>query len=84
MPGASQGLVVPAGPEHHSMRQRFSEMMHHIHLSPGHKLLTDEKVLKSSLAALALLVRSAAAEGLFVLLDMHRIGGRLEVRQTLD
>ena len=27
-------------------------MMHHIHLSPGHKLLTDEKVLKSSLAAL--------------------------------
>ena len=48
---SSQAGAVKAA-THHSMREKFSEMVHQIHLSPGHKLLTDEKVLKSSLAAL--------------------------------
>jgi MFS family permease len=36
----------------HSMKQQFDDMIHNIHLSPSHKLLTDEKVLKRSLNAL--------------------------------
>ena len=50
-PGAPSGKH-PELHHHHTMKQRVADMIHSIHLSPGHKLLTDEKVLKSSMNAL--------------------------------